>query len=395
MRAATSRLLLLVVSTAFGLALAELAVRVFDIGPHVEALSSDAYRLSEDPLLRYELAPGASDGESAISAEGLRDRDTPLEKPAGTRRIAVVGDSIAYGLRLRREQAFPEQLERLLNRAFGAPGSAWEVLNFGVPGYGLAQVVETVRSRALRFAPDLVVYAYCLNDPQEYSVELETLLAHTPAAARDYRAALAREGGRAAAHSRLYLLVRYGLGSLTQAGRAYGEAALWHRDDPQFQAFEQGRYARYFADLHRAPATWGPARAQLDALAELARSSGVPVLVLVFPLLVELESYPLGALHVQLRAELAARSLESMDLLPLFRAVGRSERDLARDPLHPTARGHRLVALATLYRLLADARIEGRSASDFEVLAQDLKVSSRWLPALRETALGPRARGGR
>jgi hypothetical protein len=218
MRAATSRLLLLVVSTAFGLALAELAVRAFDIGPHVEALSSDTYRLSENPLLRYELAPGASDGESAISAEGLRDRDIPPEKPAGTLRIAVVGDSIAYGLRLRREQAFPEQLEKLLNRAFGGPGLAFEVLNFGVPGYGLAQVVETVRARALRFAPDLVLYAYCLNDPQEYSVELENLLAHTTAAGRDYRAALAREGGRAAAHSRLYLLVRYGLGSLTQEG---------------------------------------------------------------------------------------------------------------------------------------------------------------------------------
>jgi hypothetical protein len=121
----------------------------------------------------------------------------------------------------------------------------------------------------------------------------------------------------------------------------------------------------------------------------------VPVLVLIFPLLVDLESYPLGALHVQLRTALAARLLDSMDLLPLFRAVGRYDPDLAREPLHPTGRGHRLVALATLYRLLDDGWIPGRNASDFKALAQDLKVSSRWLPALREAALGPRARAAR
>jgi lysophospholipase L1-like esterase len=395
MRAATSRLLLLGVSTAFALALAELVVRVFDLGPRVEALASESYRLSGNPRLGYELAPHASDGEGEISAAGLRDRDYPLAKPAGTRRIAVLGDSIAYGLRLRREQSFPEQLERLLGRHFAGPGAAFEVLNFGVPGYGLAQVVETLRARALPFAPDLVLYAYCLNDPQPYSLELENLLAHTPSAARDYRAALAREGARAAAHSRLYLLARYGLRSLTREGRAYGEAALWHRDDPQFVALEQGRHARYYAELHRAEASWGPAQAQLDALAELSRSSGVPVLVLVFPLLVELDRYPLAPLHVQLRAALAARSLGWMDLLPLFREVARRDPDLARDPLHPTARGHRLVALAALYRLLDEGWVEGRSASDFEALATELKVDPRWLPALREAGVGPRARSAR
>ncbi len=387
MRAAMSRPLLLLLGTALGLALAELAVRLFDLGPHIEALPGEAYRLSDEPALGYELAPEAPDGEARISALGLRDRDTPLAKPAGTLRIAVVGDSIAYGFGLRREESFPEQLEELLNRHFAGPGLAFEVLNFGVPGYGLAQAVESLRVRALRFAPDLAVYAYCLNDAQGYSLELANLLARTDSAGRDYREALAREGGRAAARSRLYLLARYGLARLTREGRAYGEAALWHRDDPQFRALEEGRYPRYFAGLYRGEETWGPAQARLDALAELSRSSGVPVLVLIFPLLAELERYALGAVHVQLRAALAARSLAWLDLLPLFRAAAGADPPLARDPLHPTARGHRLAALAVLYRLLDEGRIPGRNSRDFESLAADLKVASRWLPALREVAL--------
>jgi lysophospholipase L1-like esterase len=387
MRAAMSRSLLLLLGTALGLVLAELAVRVFDLGPHIEALPTDSYRLSDDPLLGYELAPGAADGADRISAAGLRDRDYPLEKPAGTLRIAVLGDSIAYGFGVRRAQSFPEQLEDLLNQHFAGPGLAFEVLNFGVPGYGLAQVVESLRARALRFAPDLALYAFCLNDPQGYSLELATLLARTPAAGRDYRAALSREGGRAAARSRLYLLARYGLGRLTREGRSYGEAALWHRDDPQFRALQEGRYPRYFAGLYRGEETWGPAQRELDALAELSRSAGIPVLVAIFPLLVDLERYALGAVHVQLRVALAARSLGWLDLLPLFRGGGRGGAALAEDPLHPTARGHRLVALALLYRLLDEGRIAGRNARDFEEFIANRKVASRWLPALRQVAL--------
>ena len=39
-----------------------------------------------------------------------------------------------------------------------------EVLSFGVPGYNLDQEIETLRSRALVYQPDVVIVAFCLND---------------------------------------------------------------------------------------------------------------------------------------------------------------------------------------------------------------------------------------
>jgi len=69
--------------------------------------------------------------------------------------------------------------DRYLNRDLANTGVDYEVLNFGVSGYGVAQAVETLRSRALQLDPDIVVYAYCLNDAQAYSLEMANLIALT------------------------------------------------------------------------------------------------------------------------------------------------------------------------------------------------------------------------
>ena len=74
-----------------------------------------------------------------------------------------VRDSIAFGYWVAEEDGFPGQLEAMLNEAGRADGRV-EVLNFGVPGYNLDQEIEALRARALAFAPDLVVVAFCLND---------------------------------------------------------------------------------------------------------------------------------------------------------------------------------------------------------------------------------------
>ena len=80
------------------------------------------------------------------------------------RRVAVLGDSIAFGYWVSDEQGFARQLETLLERRAGPAGGRVEVLNFGVPGYNLEQEIEALRAKALAFSPDLVVVLFCLND---------------------------------------------------------------------------------------------------------------------------------------------------------------------------------------------------------------------------------------
>ena len=101
----------------------------------------------------------------STSAAGLRDREHAIEKPPGTVRIAVLGDSFTEALQVAAEETFWAVLERLLRSCPAYAGRAVEVINFGVGGYGTAQELLTWREQASHYAPDLVVLAfYTEND---------------------------------------------------------------------------------------------------------------------------------------------------------------------------------------------------------------------------------------
>ena len=360
MRDATSRILLLCVSTGLGLAVAEFAVRVFNLGPEIRPVYRENFRLSENPSLGYELAPESPDGESRINSHGFRGSEVGLRKEAGTRRIAVIGDSISFGHDVTFRQAFSAVMQRNLNRRLAESGVRYEVLNFGVTGYGATQAVESLRSLALAFDPDLVVYAYCLNDAQAYSLEMANLRALATNAERGYLDRFATD------RLRVFVLARYGLQLLTRAGRERGEEQFWHSDDPQFIAIRSGGYQGYYEGLYRDPASLQRVIDAFDALAEVSQRESLPVLVVLFPLLIDLDRYTLVDVHQKLRAELESRSLGVLDLTEVYTdQFVEDPAGLAMDPLHPTVRGHRVAALAVLYRLLADGFVDGKNADSF------------------------------
>ena len=124
------------------------------------------HRFADNPRLVYELKPSFT-GRMIESVSvrtnslGMRDREYTLVKPPGVTRIAVVGDSVAFGGDMEVEQVFTEVLEAELNRA--APGK-YEVLNYAVAGYNSEQEEIVLREKVLPAAPDVVFLAYCLND---------------------------------------------------------------------------------------------------------------------------------------------------------------------------------------------------------------------------------------
>jgi hypothetical protein len=95
-----------------------------------------------------------------INRHGYRDRDWTIEKPAGTVRVAVLGDSYVDARQVHVDSTFVRVLERRLNecRAFG--DRRVETMNFGVSGYGTAQEYLTLKGRVAPFDPDIVVLAF-------------------------------------------------------------------------------------------------------------------------------------------------------------------------------------------------------------------------------------------
>lgn len=98
-------------------------------------------------------------------ANGFRGtRETGAKRP-GVFRIAVLGDSFTFGASVHEEHLYPGVIERAL---MGRTGRPVEVVNVGVPGYGVHQEHAALVEQGLALDPDLVVAAlYLGNDLQE------------------------------------------------------------------------------------------------------------------------------------------------------------------------------------------------------------------------------------
>lgn len=87
---------------------------------------------------------------------GWRDRETPLKKPPGKRRVVALGDSFTFGARLDYGERFSEVLERDLKDL--------EVINLGVNAYGTDQQLRVLEVEGLHYEADIVVQAVFLGN---------------------------------------------------------------------------------------------------------------------------------------------------------------------------------------------------------------------------------------
>jgi GDSL-like Lipase/Acylhydrolase family len=94
---------------------------------------------------------------------GFRDtREYQLAKTPGSFRILVLGDSVTFGHGALNETSYPYLLEQRLRE--WRPEVKWEVWNLGIPGYNTAQELAYLHEVGERYAPDLVIVGFFLND---------------------------------------------------------------------------------------------------------------------------------------------------------------------------------------------------------------------------------------
>jgi len=101
---------------------------------------------------------GILESKVTINKFGLRGKPVTIHKPAGVFRVALLGDSFAWGLGVNNEETISAQLNRRL-------GPEIEVLNFAVSGYGRGQQLLKLKRDVLLFSPDaVIVLAFPGND---------------------------------------------------------------------------------------------------------------------------------------------------------------------------------------------------------------------------------------
>jgi hypothetical protein len=134
------RIAVLLISVALSLIIGEIMVRVAGLAPEIIPINTrenQAFKISSNPVLGYELRENAlySDMEHGIgnktNSHGQWDRERKYEKPAGIRRIILLGDSIVLAgdvFEMSNGNGMSARLEKILGE------DRVEVLNFGVTG---------------------------------------------------------------------------------------------------------------------------------------------------------------------------------------------------------------------------------------------------------------------
>ncbi len=110
-----------------------------------------------------------------INSHGLRDREHSIEKPTGTFRIAILGDSFSEAFQVSQDKTFWAVLERELQAMPEYRDQTVEVINFGVSGFGTIQEWQMLEHYARDYSPDLVLLAFLPgNDVRNNSRQLES-----------------------------------------------------------------------------------------------------------------------------------------------------------------------------------------------------------------------------
>lgn len=160
-------LVLLAGSLAVAVAGAEILLRValgpgHDIHPRGLYAADAAVGYAPAPGFRGEFVQPEYRKPVTIGAAGLRGGD-PRPRGPSTYRIVCIGDSFTFGQGVGDDEAFPAQLEQLLDARF--PAADVQVLNAGVPGYGTVDELRYLESRIERLDPDLVIVQFLsVND---------------------------------------------------------------------------------------------------------------------------------------------------------------------------------------------------------------------------------------
>ncbi len=126
------------------------ARRIFPGGGPSKSGEGKCYRPSL--TLGYEPKPNACQfNDTGFEAPGYK-----MEKPPGTFRVLVLGDSLSAG------QAWVRYAETKLRAA--APGKRIELWNGGIPGFDTCSELRMLQERGWAVKPDLVLLQFCVND---------------------------------------------------------------------------------------------------------------------------------------------------------------------------------------------------------------------------------------
>ena len=246
-----------------------------------------------------------------LNSVGCRDREWTIEKPPGTRRIAFVGDSFAYGWGIENtEDRFPDRLGAMY-------GEGTEVMNVARPGWGTGDQIAPVRDMIAGYDVDEVVLCWLPNDIEKLIPTRDDFNPIHPPLPRWFNP-----------DSSCLMDYFYRRISVPRAATVSG-------------------YHDWLADGYNNPQVWQAYQQDLRALIRTCRDGHVRLRVVLLPYVQSGgETFDPSAIHARMTEFLEANDVEVIDLLSSLAGVEPAELMVNSHDAHPNEQAHELFAKA-------------------------------------------------
>ncbi len=299
----------------FCLMLMELTFQAY----HFYVKQRTKYQSAEHPDMIYTVKPNVS---REINTRGFRDREHSDQKPPGTTRILIIGDSVTRGYGI---QDVADRYTDLLEERLHASGEKFEIINFGMDQYATVQQSRLLTEWGIAMQPDRLIISYVLNDPtSDGSINDFFLRENAPSMALHW---------------------------MLKKINAIETPIFQPPVIPGCKSFD------YYSKMHCDAEKWETVRSSFQKIRDLSIAHNFPVLLAVFPLLDEdpqatFQDYPWHAIHQQVLAEAQENGFDTLDLLPAFAKYKPVDLKIkTSDRLHPNELGHRTAADAIFTKL--------------------------------------------
>lgn len=242
------------------------------------------------------------------------------QKPAGTFRVAVVGDSFTFAPFMQFTDTFSYKLQQML-KVSGSPRNV-EVINYGVPAYSTSHEIDTTK-QAIQEGADLIILQITLNDPE--------IKAHRPQGLTEN--------------------MKDRFGPLKLQGMTKKLAKHWKTLSFVLTRLHNSQtrqaYIDYFTGLFMEDKTWTPFNESMTRLVSLAKDSKTPIVSVVFPLFgIPMDKdYPFYPIHTKVKDLMNSLAVPNLDVSDIYEGIPLEHLQVIPGvDRHPNEIAHRMAA---------------------------------------------------
>lgn len=318
--------ILILASLIFTIAVAEVMCRIIPLSND----SDPTYKLAHD-VLPYSMKPNSEaisihGNTIKINSHGLRDYEYSYEKAEGVFRILVLGDSIEFAYGVKMEDGYTKALERRLNALKNKKYKAIEIINTGHPVFNTLDRYNYLRLYGLKYAPDMLIVSLNSSD-FAVGVSKRVII----------------DGIDSAPGSFLLNFPPWVKGLLRKS-HLYIATGWWIREFRYYFRKEPAQLVKKEVPPQKLEAT----SSYLDDFISVGLAKQMPIYFIFMPIRQEVMSKALKTreFYGQIENLEKERKATVINMLePLSQFSSRTNEVFAyKDPAHPNAKGHQIVA---------------------------------------------------